>query len=177
MKTTVGPFRDIFRPRKHPGTLVEPHLACFLEKPAGPFRGHSLWGLFLIATVWTEKNSARWIRNAFPFFRLLPPHECMCDKFYWFSTRFRPTLILQGLSKSSWLHPEGGQSGPNMSQPTTGAPNPDPDRLKICWIFYIVAKIAKRTEKARGRNSCTTDNTPGRQSLQHRTTAARALLL
>ena len=58
--------------------------------------------------MWTEKNSARWIRNAFPFFRLLPPHECMCDKFYWFSTRFRPTLTLQGLSKSSWAPPRGG---------------------------------------------------------------------
>ena len=80
----------------------------FLPKSQNPEVWQMLWGLFLIATVWTEKNSARWIRNAFPFFRLLPPHECMCDKFYWFSTRFRPTLTLQGLSKSAGLHPEAG---------------------------------------------------------------------
>ena len=67
------------------------------------------WGAFLIARNRTEKNSARWIRGAFPFFRLLPPKESVCHKFYWFSKRSGPTSSFEGGSKSRRARPGGGQ--------------------------------------------------------------------
>ena len=84
-----------------------------------------------------------------------------------FQNHHKWTNIIRNGRKLAFFSPKAAKRAPDL----------EPDRLKICWIFYIVAKIAKRTEKARGRNSCTIDNTPGRQRLQHRTTAARALLL